>query len=829
MNVFELYGSLGLNTSTFIQGLSDTKNKFQNFASELSSGMNGIKNVISPIAGAVKSLDDAITTVFDTTVSTVVSGIGKMTSAVAGFTESFMQTGLSFDSSISQVSATLLKTQDEFNETKVTIDGFSGSLRDLALEMGSSTKFTATQAGEALNYMALAGYDAQTSAEMLPKVLNLASASAMDLGAASDMITDAQTALGLSIEDTTNLIDQMAKTASSSNTSVSQLGDAILSIGATGRQLKGGYTELNTVLGVLADNGIKASEGGNDLRRMLVRLSSPSKEGATALEKLGVSVYDAQGKIKAMPDLFLELNNAMSGLTEEGKNNAVSDIFGQYALAGANALLNTSAERWKELKEKIVDSEGAAKDMADIQLDNLQGKLTIMKSALEGLQISFSDLFSGKAQEYVETFSNGLADITTQIREGDFKGAFFALGRTAVDLINQGADDILSSQDEANTFVEGFISFVKRVANTVINRGSEVLPALTDFFTNAGQKAIDALFEIVNDPEQFGKITGTINLVLTKIQTFLDENEDKLYTIFDKLFNAGIGIFQKVFVMRRKTIGNILIRKFSELFDDYKAEFKRIIIDRAAEGWLNFGESLKEFMSELPYKWEENFQPLGEKIWESIDLTGKRIKKWWGKEKVQIVAIKDWFLNGWSEFANSWTEKVNTAKEYVTEAINTVRTAITDIVDKAKKWGTDLIENFVQGIVDMKDKLGEKAGEIAETISSFLHFSLPEKGPLATSDEWMPDFMNNLAQGIEKNRGLVQGAIKNVAEDIKINGTLNAFDVNGDSVNRRNSPITVIFNIQNVNGVSERDAHSFALNVADELSDIIFRDKVVRA
>ena len=143
----------------------------------------------------------------------------------------------------------------------VTVDEI-GELRDFAQEMGSTTAFSATEAADALNYMALAGYDAETSMTMLPNVLNLAAAGGMELATASDMVTDSQTALGLSLEETSTLVDQMALASSKTNTSVSQLGEAILSIGGTAKNLSGGTTELNQVLGLLADNGIKGAEAG---------------------------------------------------------------------------------------------------------------------------------------------------------------------------------------------------------------------------------------------------------------------------------------------------------------------------------------------------------------------------------------------------------------------------------------------------------------------------------------------------------------------------------------------------------------------------------------
>lgn len=319
----------------------------------------------------------------------------------AGFGAAVKKT-MDFDSAMSQVAATMGKTTKDMESEQVSVDGFSGSLRDLAVEMGSKTAFSATEAAEALNYMALAGYDAQTSADMLPKVLNLAAAGNMDLASASDMVTDSQSALGLSLEETDTLIDQMARTSSKSNTSVEQLGSAILTVGGTAKVMKGGTEELNAVLGVLADNGVKGAEGGTALRNILLSLGSPTDKAAKQLEALGVSVYDSEGKMKDMRDLMPELNAALSQLTDEERTQAIASIFNKRDLKSVNALLSTSTDRWDELSGAISDSGGAAEQMADTQLDNLGGSLTILKSALEGLAINVGDVLTPYIKKLAE-------------------------------------------------------------------------------------------------------------------------------------------------------------------------------------------------------------------------------------------------------------------------------------------------------------------------------------------------------------------------------------------------------------------------------------------
>lgn len=308
-----------------------------------------------------------------------------------------VQTGMGFDSAMSQVAATMGKTTAEIAE-----------LRDYAKEMGAETAFSATQSAEALNFMALAGYDANTSMKMLPNVMNLAAAGGMELARASDMITDSQTALGLSLSETETLVDQMAKTSSTTNTSVSQLGDAMLTIGGTAKTLSGGTDELNQVLGIMADNGIKAGEAGTHLRNIILAMQPTTKDAIAAFDELGFSAYDSQGDLREMSDIFGELSEKTADMTSQERQDIIGKIFNKTDLSTVNALLDTSAGRWDEVAEAIDGADGAAKAMADTQLDNLQGDITLMQSAFEGLQIAISDEVTPDLRELVQTATKGL-------------------------------------------------------------------------------------------------------------------------------------------------------------------------------------------------------------------------------------------------------------------------------------------------------------------------------------------------------------------------------------------------------------------------------------
>ena len=270
------------------------------------------------------------------------AALGASVTAVGAFAASSVSAGMDFDSSMSQVAATMGKTTAEI-----------GELRDFAMEMGSTTAFSATQAADALNYMALAGYDAETSMGMMPNVLNLAAAGGMELATASDMITDASSALGLNIDETTQMVDKMAAAAASSNTSVAQLGDAILTVGGTATMMAGGTTELSTALGILADSGIKGSEGGTHLRNMLLSLSAPTDDAKGLMEDLGVTAIDANGHFRPLEDTLIDLNKAMDGMSDDQKSATLSKLFNKTDIAAVNALMNQSVDVYAHVGEAI--------------------------------------------------------------------------------------------------------------------------------------------------------------------------------------------------------------------------------------------------------------------------------------------------------------------------------------------------------------------------------------------------------------------------------------------------------------------------------------------
>ena len=634
---------------------------------------------------------------------TIASAGEKMlpvTAAITGLGTAAVTTAATFESSMSQVQATMGITKDAMSE----VDGQSVNTMDtlsaLAKKMGAETAFSASQCAEAINYLALAGYDTQQMVDTLPTVLNLAAAGSLDLASASDMVTDAMSALGMGVEQAGTMVDQTAKTASSTNTSVALLGEGILTIGATAKSVKGGTAELNTALGILANNGIKGAEGGTHLRNVILSLQSPTDKAAASMKELGVSVYDSEGNMRSLNDILGDLNTSMSGMTSADKQNIISTIFNKTDLASVNALLANTGDAWDELQSSIADSSGAAQQMADTQLDNLSGQLTILKSALEGLAISIGELLL----PYIKAIVGGI----------------------------QSFVDWLNSLDEG----------VKKVIVTVGLIAAAVGPVL-----------------IV-----IGKVMSSVGTIMTTIP--------KLVSMASTLAS---GIKALWAVLAANPVGVViaaitaLVAAFVYLWNTNE-DFRNF--------WINLWETIKStatsaaeaIRSFLASAWQ-TISVTAQTVWNNIctvistavTTLGSTISNVWNtiKNVVSTVvnAIYTTATGAFNNLLNGITGSISNVKNVIVSGFETAKSYITGLASQAFGWGKDIISGIVNGIRSMIGSVVSAVSNVANTIRSYLHFSVPDKGPLSDADEYRPDFMNLLASGIKKNAKLVVSAV----------------------------------------------------------------------
>lgn len=411
----------------------------------------------------------------------LVKAFAAVAAAILAIGKNALDTGMDFDKAIAKVGATMGFTADELADKESEAAKTMAELRDFTLDMNSQVIFSAEEIGTALNYMALAGYDAEKSMEMLPGVLNLAAAGGFEIAEASDMVTDAQSALGLSMEETTALIDKMAKTASKSNTSVEQLGYAILNIGGTAKTLAGGTTELNTVLGLLADNGIKGAEGGKHLRNILLSLQKQAKNGKIAIGDMAIAVYDANGEMRALPDIFSDINTAMQGMTTASKDAEKVALFNKTDLAAVNALLGTSSERWSSLADEIENSSGAAQAMADVQLDNLAGDLALMQSAAENAKIAISDKLDPSLRKAAQLGTKLITQMTDKFGKYGLSGAIEEAHKVLEEELGSASNVIFGVENATKAAIAAFITYKSvMVLTSAINALKEVNTLLVE-------------------------------------------------------------------------------------------------------------------------------------------------------------------------------------------------------------------------------------------------------------------------------------------------------------------------------------------------------------
>lgn len=371
-------------------------------------------------------------------ITAVLAAVAAATAALVGLGAKAVSVGSEFEASMSQVAATMGLTVAEIQGGSAAYE----TLSEAAKNAGATTKFTATEAAQALNYLALAGYDAATSAEVLPSVLNLAAAGGMDLANASDLATDAMAALGIeaNAQNLTRFGDEMAKASSKANYSVAQLGEAILTVGGTAKNLAGGTVELNTALGVLANRGIKAAEGGTALRNIILALSAPTDKAAKLMDSLGLSVYDAEGNLRPLNETFSDLNAIMKDMSSEERTSIISEIFNARDLKSAEALLAGCGEEFDALATAIKNSGGAMQEMADVQMDNLKGSMTILGSGLEGVGIQVYEKFEKPLKKAARAANDAVGEVARSLRGGKLSQSMDGLAESVGELMESAVE-----------------------------------------------------------------------------------------------------------------------------------------------------------------------------------------------------------------------------------------------------------------------------------------------------------------------------------------------------------------------------------------------------
>ena len=686
----ELFATLSLDTGEFDRGMSQVQNT--------TSGAGAPFSGLQALAGGA------------------MLAIGKFAVDAAGkmvdFAKDCVDTGMKFDSAMSQVGATMGLTSEEINNGSETYE----KLRNKALECGSTTKFSATESAEALNYMALAGYDAETSMDMLPKVLNLAAAGGMDLATTSDMVTDSLSLMGLGVGDADRLMDEMARTSQKSNTSVQQLGEAYKMCGGSASQLVGGTTELNTLLGMFANVGYKGGEGGTHLRNVLMSLSGTTDEARAKMSEMGISLYDMDGNMRPVVDVLQDFKGKLNGLTDEQVNESLRAIFNTTDIEPFKALLTQVGETSDGLAGSISNADGACKDMADTMSNNLEGDMTSLGSAMEGFKIKISDALT-PALRGVAQGATGLVN--------KMSGAWDSI-------VAKTQDFVAKHQDAFN----GLANFFGPVFETI----KSVISSAWDHIKNIFSSAVDIIGGIIDVFS--GLLTGDFDMMGNGLKTIVSS----LWDIIKNIFSNAVDV-----------IGGIIDVFAGLLTGDFDM----------------MGNGLKTIVSSLWDIIKDIFANATNVVVSVVSGFVDEIKRWFSN-------LVSGALDKVSELVHSIPDRFRRIKDGAVNAIRGLPSAIggvfSDIASRAWDWGSSILDGVVSGIKSkvsaVVDSISSVAGAIKDKFTGLLGIHSPSR-VFAEYGDWIDQGLaigikNSLSQVDKATQDLVSVAIPDLPDQIKV-------------------------------------------------------------
>lgn len=342
----------------------------------------------------------------DKTFSFMAKGAAAASAGITGALAASTTAGASFESQMSTVQAISQASESEM-----------ARLKALAKQMGIETKFSATEAGQGLEYMAMAGWEVDSMLAGLPGIMNLTAASGEDLGQVSDIVTDAMTAFNLEASRSAEFADVLARASARSNTDVAMMGQTFKYVAPVAGALGFSIQDTATAIGLMANAGIKGEQAGTSLRAMFTRIVKPTAEVAAAMGRIGLTVSNSDGSMRSLNEILRDLRAGFSGLSESERASTAASLAGQEAMSGMLALVSASDEDYKKLSDSIYHAKGAAEEMAGVRMDNLKGDVTLLKSSAEGAGIAIYEGLSEPLREGVQTGTEWLNSFTESVEE----------------------------------------------------------------------------------------------------------------------------------------------------------------------------------------------------------------------------------------------------------------------------------------------------------------------------------------------------------------------------------------------------------------------------
>lgn len=500
---------------TELNGLRGTYAPTLSIKDKATEKITGIKGVLGSLSGKAYTATVNVRQNLSGAAG-VASGLaGKASGALSG-----MAGGMMMNTSMQMAGAAgigmgiydTVKTYMDFEAQMKKVQAISGAsgadfeaLTAKAKEMGAATQFSATESAQALEYMAMAGWKTDDMLGGISGIMDLAAASGEGLGRVSDIVTDALTAFGLQASDSAHFADVLAQASSNSNTNVSMMGMTFKYVAPIAGALKYSIEDVGTAVGLMANAGIKGEQAGTSLRAMMTRLVDPPKEAGSAMDRLGITVKNADGTMKPFRQTMKDLRSTFTGLTDAEKAEAASAIAGQEAMSGFLAIVNASEADFDKLTASIDNAEGAAGNMAKTVNDNLKGDLKSLSSVWESVQLEF---MSGKGADGLREFVQGVKDDVAKFK-GYIEDGFDIsdIGRSAMDVLVQLKNKFIELDGVGSLLAGGalaaglykIVSLSKKAVDGIKGLGGAGKPVPGGSFpTGVGEMVVHAGTVIVN-------------------------------------------------------------------------------------------------------------------------------------------------------------------------------------------------------------------------------------------------------------------------------------------------------------------------------------------
>lgn len=475
--------------------------------------------------------------------------------ALGGVAAAAIKVGSDFESQMSRVKAISGATGEEFEQ-----------LKEQAMQLGADTSFSASQAAEGMENLAAAGFTTSEIMSAMPGLLNLAAASGEDLASSSDIAASTLRGFGLAASDAAHVADVLAANANRTNSSVADTGEAMKYIAPLARAAGLSLEETAAAIGIMANAGVNGSQAGTSLRGALSRLSKPTKDMSEAMDELGISFYDSNGKMKSLTEQVGMLRQATEGMTDEQKNNYLVTLYGQEALSGMLALINEGEGSLGELTNAYKNCDGAAQEAAETMQDNLSGALEQLGGSAQTLGLAFYNSVADNLKNAAKTATESINNITDSFNNGGLNEAIQTAGDEFANLAVEAASHAPEMVDTAVDFIEAFASGIAsnkgrilgaagEMAESMASGLAELLPsklqepvedaidAVAESLSDGGLKeaaetAVDTLDNVV---DAVGNLADKALPPLTKALDFAGENLDLIAASATAAFTAFKG------------------------------------------------------------------------------------------------------------------------------------------------------------------------------------------------------------------------------------------------------------------------------------------------